>query len=684
MRFNLLTWIVSAILTVVVSSAGLAQSTNFPNNYFNAATGEVSLRVAQISNPMVVPYGWSARKSDNGTIVLDGYAPNAQVQKQLHSVAGKAAVDATLLARGAPESFEQVANAGIAALSLLQEGQVNLGRDGWSVRGLAPSIEIRELIVARLQSDTSGMDWSIEIAVPEASMVVAVPYVWSAQRRQDGSYAFSGFVPNDSLQRFLRVHARSEVIDSSEIADGEPAKFAETTLAGLEALAKLKEGRISYSGMAWKLVGRAGSADDKIAILSKLAQTLDVGDWLIEITAPAPRPIPPYKWSVIKIDASQLAFSGSVPTPQLQRFLVVRAASEVNDQSMVAAGAPKGFINDSLAVLAAVDILESGEAGYNGKSWYIKGISAQANANASIVDALNDADTAQGNWVVDVKVRPAPLEIEAEAEIPADQTDVSEVEPVESQPDTAQVPIHSGSATYRFVATKMENQSIELGGAVPTDPMRKYLGAVAGKVATSNLVVLGGAPDGFNEASVAGLRALVRLEKGELSYSSRTWSLTGTAQNQRIFDSIIASIAEFNEEKTWKLALDVTPPVELCRKHVEEFARNNTILFDAGSAHLANSSFAIMDQLAEYVEECPDAIVHVEGHTDSDGEENLNLALSVARAEAVVSELVDRGVLADRLYAIGYGESLPIASNDTRKGKAENRRIVFTIIETHE
>jgi outer membrane protein OmpA-like peptidoglycan-associated protein len=78
---------------------------------------------------------------------------------------------------------------------------------------------------------------------------------------------------------------------------------------------------------------------------------------------------------------------------------------------------------------------------------------------------------------------------------------------------------------------------------------------------------------------------------------------------------------------------------------------------------------------------CPEAIVRVEGHTDSDGAEAANLALSVARAEAVTAVLAGKGIAAERLYAIGYGETLPVASNDTPAGKQKNRRIVFSVSE---
>jgi len=113
---------------------------------------------------------------------------------------------------------------------------------------------------------------------------------------------------------------------------------------------------------------------------------------------------------------------------------------------------------------------------------------------------------------------------------------------------------------------------------------------------------------------------------------------------------------------------------------VAALASRNAILFQSGSARLAEASFTAIDELAGYLGECSDATVEVEGHTDADGDEESNLALSVARAETVVEALIERGVAYQRLYAIGYGESLPIADNETAAGKRANRRIAFTIL----
>ena len=71
--------------------------------------------------------------------------------------------------------------------------------------------------------------------------------------------------------------------------------------------------------------------------------------------------------------------------------------------------------------------------------------------------------------------------------------------------------------------------------------------------------------------------------------------------------------------------------------------------------------------------------VQLEGHTDSTGPEAYNMGLSVRRAEAVKNHLVENGIDTSRLTTKGFGESNPIAPNDTAKGRAENRRVGFTI-----
>ncbi|MEO1381410.1 MAG: OmpA family protein, partial [Pseudomonadota bacterium] len=103
--------------------------------------------------------------------------------------------------------------------------------------------------------------------------------------------------------------------------------------------------------------------------------------------------------------------------------------------------------------------------------------------------------------------------------------------------------------------------------------------------------------------------------------------------------------------------------------------------FATGQASIEAASFGLLDRLSYTARACPDTRFEVGGHTDSDGDEASNERLSLQRAEAVVDYLVSSGVQDNRLSAIGFGESNPIASNDTAEGKARNRRIEFNIIQ---
>jgi len=109
------------------------------------------------------------------------------------------------------------------------------------------------------------------------------------------------------------------------------------------------------------------------------------------------------------------------------------------------------------------------------------------------------------------------------------------------------------------------------------------------------------------------------------------------------------------------------------------------VLFDSGKATLRRSAYPVLDRVAQVLNEIPDQPVGVEGHTDNvpikvSGWAD-NDALSLARAQAVVDYLVaKRGFDAGRITAIGYGESRPIASNDTADGRQKNRRVELIIL----
>ncbi len=97
--------------------------------------------------------------------------------------------------------------------------------------------------------------------------------------------------------------------------------------------------------------------------------------------------------------------------------------------------------------------------------------------------------------------------------------------------------------------------------------------------------------------------------------------------------------------------------------------------FAFDKSDIDGASAGVLDVAAEQLGNCPNVAVRVEGNTDSVGTDAYNMGLSERRANAVLNHLADRGVPASRLTAIGYGESQPIASNDTDEGRALNRRV---------
>jgi len=105
------------------------------------------------------------------------------------------------------------------------------------------------------------------------------------------------------------------------------------------------------------------------------------------------------------------------------------------------------------------------------------------------------------------------------------------------------------------------------------------------------------------------------------------------------------------------------------------------VQFEVGTAILTADATAILDNVAFELSQFPDVAVTIEGHTDSDGGDAANQALSQARAESVVAYLTDVGIESDRLSAAGFGETQPIADNATAEGKAENRRVEISVDE---
>jgi outer membrane protein OmpA-like peptidoglycan-associated protein len=112
-----------------------------------------------------------------------------------------------------------------------------------------------------------------------------------------------------------------------------------------------------------------------------------------------------------------------------------------------------------------------------------------------------------------------------------------------------------------------------------------------------------------------------------------------------------------------------------CAEVARSAARDVAVHFARGFARLDARGKALLDGLAAAAERCPQVAIRISGHADTTGTTRHNMALSRRRARVVASYLSDKGIDAGRVVAIGYGDTQPIAPNNSAENRARNRRI---------
>jgi OOP family OmpA-OmpF porin len=101
--------------------------------------------------------------------------------------------------------------------------------------------------------------------------------------------------------------------------------------------------------------------------------------------------------------------------------------------------------------------------------------------------------------------------------------------------------------------------------------------------------------------------------------------------------------------------------------------------FDFDKSNIRADAAPILDEAAATLKDEKDAVVSVEGHTDAVGSDAYNQRLSERRARAVAAYLAGHGIARSRLSTTGFGESKPVATNETADGRAENRRVELRV-----
>ncbi len=253
-------------------------------------------------------------------------------------------------------------------------------------------------------------------------------------------------------------------------------------------------------------------------------------------------------------------------------------------------------------------------------------------------------------------------------------------------------------AEYRplFAASFHPDGSMTLSGAVSDNASRTAIGTYAtsltkyGDVQNSTKIDAK-LPEGWSARVLAGIETLTLLGSGTLTISPETLYVEGRGASpdieQEINDALKARLAQGAAFKTLvvydpSLSEEIIPPASTeCAAEIAEILAKGQISFAPNSGKIAEESLPVIDDIAIVLKNCATASFEIGGHTDSQGGEVLNQALSQTRADAVLDALLERDVLIAHMSARGYGESQPIGDNETDVGRAKNRRIAFKLLE---
>jgi OOP family OmpA-OmpF porin len=362
----------------------------------------------------------------------------------------------------------------------------------------------------------------------------------------------------------------------------------------------------------------------------------------------------PFVWSAER-DVVRVTLSGSAPLPAIKSKLVEAAHAalgnvEVTDQMNLARGAPSRFDAAAALLIEQIAKLKDGKITISDDKVSLSGMARDLGGREAIAAGLKNLPEGFSVASNDVKAPP-----------------------------------------YVFQAYKDPVAvALTLTGNVPDDKVHGALVATAGrkffneKVA-DNLKASVGAPAGFAAAVVPALGALSRLSTGTLVVSDREVKLSGDAFYDAAAVQIRAGLGkDFPQGWQFKADISVKPaaaPVDatVCQQLFSDLLSKGTIRFPAAQSTIDPDSAGLLDRLIETALRCPTARIEIAGHTDADGEDGFNQALSEKRAQAVMDYLVKAGLPADRFTAVGYGSTQPVASNETDEGKAHNRRIEFVV-----
>lgn len=634
----------------------------------------------------VSPYEWNASK-DGQAIVLTGFAPGTAARDRIEANAKSNFPSATIdnqlkIAGGETALYDPATGYSLDMLKNFSSGEAKMVNDNLTITGRAQSFEAYDAAVAAAANAPEGVSLNASVLPP-----IVKPYRFSALKA-DNKITLSGYVQNENARATAVAIAQEanpgfEVMDELRLADGvaEGVTWATATGYGLRQLGTLNDGSMSIIDGNYSISGNAASIAVRDAAVADVQAGLPGGMKLASeaIVAPEPAPAPeapvadPYRWTVSKTK-SGVSVSGNVADKADGDGIVsivksTLGVSDVTDKQVVASGKPEGFDVVRRIVTNQVKRLEAGQGNIIGQTVSVNGrASSEAIAN-EITSTISNA-------------------------LPVGYSGSTNI--LFPKPEPAPEPVVPTAEPYRWSVSKQAS-GITVRGNVVDDEAKAATVAMVnqtlGGEAVDKQVIAQGKPNGFDDARKLVTSQLRLLEAGQGNVVGNTLSVSGRAKNENIknlIDKIVQKRLPEGFTGTTNILFPKPEPApapavpsvdaDACQALIASAIDGQKILFETDKAVIKSDSEGVLNAVAKAANECPAVRMEIGGHTDSRGRDAYNQELSEARANAVKTYLANAGVDASRLDAKGYGETQPIASNNNRDGRAENRRIEFNVI----
>lgn len=554
---------------------------------------------------------------------------------------------------------------------------ITVATDGLQVRltGTAPreADRFRAVNMVGALIDTSRIRDGLDVAPTSA---IEAPKFSVEMLRTEDEVQLSGLIPENpgeggmteaSLSEAAAALAQgTELPDMLETADyPAPANWNEALAFGLAALERLELSKVSVKADRVEVKAIADSEAQKRRLETELRGLAPARVQLVlDISAPRPV-ITPFTLRFVK-DAEGARFDSCSADTDRARAQILRAAATAGVEGapvcQVGLGVPTTRWAEAVGLgIAAVTELGSGSITFS-------------DADVTLL-AGSDVEQAAFDKVVG----------ELETGLP----DVFSLTSTLEKKETAT----QGPA--EFTAVYLEDGRVELRGRLTDEMQRQAVDAFA-KSAFSGAQVLTATrldetlPDGWPVRVLGGLKALSQVEHGKLLVRADLVEVSGvtgsTATRGRITQILSDALGQgqtFRVNVRYDEALDplaALPTPEECAADVNAVIARTKITFTPASAEIATTARPVLEELAGILSNCPAMRMEISGHTDSQGSEGGNKALSQARAEAVLLALQGRRVDVSGMTAVGYGEAQPIADNGSETGREANRRIEFLLI----